>query len=70
MTAKIAIPGEGNIGLSLAKGLINSGQYQPEDITISGLNEMEHNGFSPALIKGLLASYRKIENLNGTNPKT
>ncbi len=37
----------------------------PMGITISGLNEMEHNGFSSALIKGLLASYRKIENLNG-----
>jgi pyrroline-5-carboxylate reductase len=36
----------------------------PMGITISGLNEMEHNGFSSALIKGLLASYRKIESLN------
>lgn len=37
----------------------------PMGITISGLNEMEHNGFSSALIKGLMASYRKIESLNG-----
>lgn len=37
----------------------------PMGITISGLNEMEHNGFSSALIKGLLASYNKIEKLNG-----
>lgn len=35
----------------------------PLGITISGLNEMEHNGFSSALIKGLLTSYRKIEKL-------
>jgi pyrroline-5-carboxylate reductase len=35
----------------------------PMGITISGLNEMEHNGFSSALIKGLLTSFRKIENL-------
>ena len=32
----------------------------PQGITISGLNEMEHNGFSSALIKGLLTSYNKI----------
>jgi hypothetical protein len=32
-------------------------------ITISGLNEMEHNGFSSALIKGILTSFHKIENL-------
>jgi len=37
----------------------------PMGITISGLNEMEHNGFSSALIKGLMASYQKIEKLNG-----
>lgn len=35
----------------------------PMGITISGLNEMEHNGFSSALIKGLLVSYHKIEKL-------
>lgn len=32
----------------------------PKGITISGLNEMEHQGFSSALIKGLLVSYNKI----------
>ena len=32
----------------------------PMGITISGLNEMEHNGFSSSLIKGLLTSYNKI----------
>jgi pyrroline-5-carboxylate reductase len=32
----------------------------PQGITISGLNEMEHQGFSSALIKGLLASYNKL----------
>ncbi|HQK37496.1 MAG TPA: pyrroline-5-carboxylate reductase [Bacteroidales bacterium] len=35
----------------------------PMGITISGLNEMEHNGFSSALIKGILTSFHKIENL-------
>lgn len=35
----------------------------PRGITISGLNEMEHQGFSSSLIKGLLTSFHKIENL-------
>jgi pyrroline-5-carboxylate reductase len=33
----------------------------PRGCTITGLNEMEHNGFSSALIKGIVASYEKIE---------
>lgn len=33
----------------------------PMGITISGLNEMEHEGFSSSLIQGLVTSYRKIE---------
>jgi pyrroline-5-carboxylate reductase len=33
----------------------------PKGCTITGLNEMEHAGFSSALIKGIVASYRKIE---------
>lgn len=36
----------------------------PRGITISGLNEMEHQGFSSSLIKGLLTSFNKIENLS------
>lgn len=32
----------------------------PMGITIVGLNEMEHNGFSSALIKGIGASYGRI----------
>jgi len=32
----------------------------PKGITISGLNEMEHQGFSSSLIRGLLVSYNKI----------
>lgn len=34
----------------------------PRGITISGLNEMEHQGFSSSLIKGLITSFNKIEN--------
>lgn len=33
----------------------------PRGITITGLNEMEHKGFSSSLIQGLLSSYNKIE---------
>jgi len=32
----------------------------PKGCTIAGLNEMEHMGFSSALIKGIAASYKKI----------
>lgn len=33
----------------------------PLGITISGLNEMEHQGFSSSLIQGLVSSYKKVE---------
>jgi pyrroline-5-carboxylate reductase len=33
----------------------------PKGCTFAGLNEMEHNGFSAALIKGIVTSYDKIE---------
>lgn len=33
----------------------------PKGCTIVGLNEMEHNGFSSALIKGIVTSFDKIE---------
>lgn len=32
----------------------------PQGCTIEGLNEMEHQGFSSALIKGVMTSYRRI----------
>lgn len=32
----------------------------PMGCTIAGLNEMEHQGFSSSLIKGIVTSYRKI----------
>ena len=34
----------------------------PRGITIEGLNEMEHNGFSSAMIKGIVRSYDKAAN--------
>ena len=35
----------------------------PMGCTISGLNEMEHNGFSSSLIKGIVTSAKKAETL-------
>lgn len=35
----------------------------PRGCTIAGLNEMEHQGFSSALIKGVITSYSKIAKL-------
>lgn len=32
----------------------------PKGCTIAGLNEMEHQGFSSSLIRGIVTSYRKI----------
>ena len=34
----------------------------PMGCTIAGLNEMEHQGFSSSLIRGLIASFKKIKN--------
>ncbi|MCB9056869.1 MAG: pyrroline-5-carboxylate reductase [Chitinophagales bacterium] len=33
----------------------------PKGCTIAGLNEMEHQGFSSALIRGIMTSYNKIK---------
>ena len=55
-----------------SKLILESGQHPekeidkvttPLGITISGLNEMEHHGFSSALIKGLLTSFNKLDSL-------
>ena len=53
-----------------AELLISGGQHPefeidkvttPKGCTISGLNEMEHNGFSSALIKGIVSSFDVID---------
>ncbi len=41
----------------------------PQGITISGLNEMEHQGLSSAVIRGLLTSFNKLESLAGKSHK-
>ena len=33
----------------------------PQGCTIAGINEMEHQGFSSSLIKGIMTSYKSIE---------
>ncbi|MGY5848524.1 pyrroline-5-carboxylate reductase [Salegentibacter sp. HM20] len=52
--------------------LIDSGKHPEEEIdkvttprgcTIEGLNEMEHNGLSSSLIKGIQASFKKINTI-------
>lgn len=40
----------------------------PEGCTISGLNQMEHSGFSSALIKGIVTSAKKAEVLYRPKP--
>lgn len=41
----------------------------PQGITISGLNEMEHQGLSSAVIRGLVTSFDKLEKLAGKDNK-
>lgn len=56
--------------LGAAKLIIESGRHPeqeidkvttPQGITIVGLNEMEHQGFSSALIKGVITSFGKLK---------
>ena len=55
--------------LGAAKMLLQSGNHPeaeidkvttPNGMTIMGLNEMEHSGFSSSVIKGILAAYNKV----------
>ena len=58
--------------LGAASLLIESGKHPEEEIdkvttpmgcTIEGLNEMEHHGMSSSLIRGMQASFKKINNI-------
>ncbi len=66
------------IAMQTAKGaamLVLEGQSHPEveidkvttpqGCTIEGLNEMEHKGFSSALIQGIMTSYSRITKMKG-----
>ena len=35
----------------------------PQGITISGLNQMEHNGFSSSMIKGIVSASKKADKI-------
>lgn len=39
----------------------------PQGITISGLNQMEHNGFSSSLIKGIVTASEKADKIYSNN---
>ncbi len=41
----------------------------PQGITISGLNEMEHQGMSSAVIRGIVTSFKKIEDMDSKGRK-
>ena len=58
--------------LGAASLLIETGAHPEEEIdkvttprgcTIEGLNEMEHQGLSSSLIKGVIASFQKINEI-------
>ncbi len=58
---------KGAAALLLARGLHPEREIDrvttPRGATISGLNEMEHQGFSSAMIKGITTSAEKVERL-------
>ena len=58
---------KGAAGLLLSQGRHPESEIDqvttPRGCTIAGLNEMEHQGFSSALIKGILLSASKAETL-------
>lgn len=41
----------------------------PQGVTISGLNEMEHQGMSSAVIRGIITSFRKIGEMHSDQGK-
>lgn len=40
----------------------------PQGCTIEGLNEMEHKGFSSALIRGIMTSFNRISTMKSSKP--
>ena len=55
--SEIAIIGGGNIGTAIAR------VTSPRGATIAGLNRMEHEGFSSAMIQGIVTSAEKVAQL-------
>ena len=69
-----AIPIAAQVAKGAAAPLTSSEQHReteidkvttPKGSTITGLNTMEHQGFSSAMIQGILASYHKTSQLYG-----
>ncbi|NQY67570.1 MAG: pyrroline-5-carboxylate reductase, partial [Flavobacteriales bacterium] len=58
---------KGSAGLLLKRGNHPETEIDnvtsPKGCTIAGLNQMEHQGFSSAIIKGIITSYEKADNL-------
>jgi len=65
--AMAAQTAKGAAALLLARGLHPEREIDrvttPRGATISGLNEMEHQGFSSAMIRGITTSARKVDGL-------
>ena len=70
--ADVALKMSMQTAMGAASLLIETGSHPEEEIdrvttprgcTITGLNEMEHQGFSSSLIKGLNASFNKINDI-------
>lgn len=65
--AMAAQTAKGAAALLLARGLHPEREIDrvttPRGATISGLNEMEHQGFSSAMIRGITTSAEKVEKL-------
>ena len=70
--AEIALKMSMQTAMGAASLLIETGSHPEEEIdrvttpkgcTITGLNEMEHQGLSSSLIKGLNASFNKINDI-------
>lgn len=70
--ADVALKMSMQTAMGAASLLIETGSHPEEEIdrvttprgcTITGLNEMEHQGLSSSLIKGLIASFNKINDI-------
>ncbi|WP_158827913.1 pyrroline-5-carboxylate reductase [Mucilaginibacter lacusdianchii] len=63
-TQHIAILGSGNIGLSLAKGLVKAGRYQPQQITLTRRNIA---ALAPLATEGFITTADNMEAVQGAD---
>lgn len=64
MESQITIVGAGNLGTSLVKGLIDSGNYQPSDFTLTRRNTAKLLGLKE---KGFAVTANNIKGIEGSN---